>query len=65
MATWHKLVSDDDGHWYVIPYAKEEAFYEYLNKVYDDSCTEVIEEPRWLDIIDGPGSIIFTEYEAS
>jgi hypothetical protein len=65
----YRLISDDDGHWYVIPKDKEQEAICYFEKIYEyyEDMLEDEEEPEmpdWLDEISGsPTMVIFKSYE--
>ena len=51
------LVSDDDGHWAVIPAYRIDEFYDWLDTVGE-------EEPDWIDWVGGaPSLVTFENYE--
>lgn len=55
------LVSDDDGHWYVIPSSKEGAWREWRDIPSDDE--RAWEPPEFAEYINGPPSNVkFTGY---
>lgn len=54
MKTDNRLIQDDDGHWYIIPYDKEDEFYDFLE--------EYSNNPEWAIEIDGPHSLIIKDY---
>ncbi len=53
---------DIDGHRYIIPYARQSEFDEWINAVYSDGDGDVEPEPpTWAKRIEGE-DIIFTNY---
>jgi hypothetical protein len=52
----HRLISDNDGHWFVIRAGDEEQFDAYVQAMED--CTEL---PDWEPVaeVDGPHNIYF------
>ena len=49
------LVSDDDGHWYIIPETREDDFEKWVEK-------EDPEEPIWCNRVDNPHRVRFFEW---
>lgn len=58
----NKLVTDDDGHWYIIPAIMEDAFTEWLNDLDLDDFDDV---PTFCRCIDGPHVLTFDDYDAN
>lgn len=56
MNEYFELVSDDDGHDYVIPYGKRDEWNEFL----DDPEMPYIELPVWA--VEVNGTLIFSNY---
>lgn len=46
------LTSDDDGHWYVIPKAKEREFSAWVDRCGDE------EPPDWCESVGGSPSLV-------
>jgi hypothetical protein len=62
------LISDDDGHWYVVPADKRLEAYDYFEKIYKywEEMPEEEEpiEPEWLDRINtGISYVTFPSYQ--
>jgi hypothetical protein len=53
------IASDDSGHDYVVPWAKREEWYQFVDRLSDDCCEDV---PDYADRIDG-GIVTFTSWE--
>lgn len=53
------LLQDDDGHWYLIPLAKEDYFEDLINTRDYDSLGHAFSVYR----IDGPASIIIKSWD--
>lgn len=58
-----RLISDDDGHWFVIPVDEEDRFHEWVRAVEDGK--------KWKGkgydgnaLCGGPGSICFADWES-
>jgi len=51
----YTLVSDDDGHWYVIPVAKQSEFTKWLNS--DDAQDGV--SPEWAEAVGGAPCLVW------
>lgn len=57
----HVLIQDDDGHWYVIPIAKEAEAERYFAAVYTywrDGKGNLPTEPAWLKTVGGAPSLV-------
>ena len=52
-----RLVTDGDGHWYLIPNDRENDWDEWRDS--DDHATGI--PPDWAVGIDGPGSVTFVD----
>jgi len=55
MPVYNMLVSDDDGHWYIIPETREDDFEKWVEK-------EDPEEPIWCNRVDNPHRVRFFEW---
>jgi len=53
------IVSDDDGHTYVIPEEKDKEWFAFV----EDPNYGYIDEPEWARRINGKESIRFPSYE--
>ena len=59
--TRYKLLSDDDGHDFVVPVEQEKAFDLWLQSVYDPMC-EDLPMPEGVQSIGGsPSLLTFTD----
>jgi hypothetical protein len=55
-----RLVSDDDGHDYVIPADKQRAWYDFLNS----EAAELGELPEWAERLQlSPNCYTFTDWQ--
>ena len=57
-----RLIEDNDGHWFVIPAAKEDQFYKWVKaqeegKSYRGDASQFIE-------VNGPHNVLFTDWES-
>lgn len=62
---FYTMMSDDDGHRYVVPVDKLGEAHEYFDKVYafwDRGEGELPEDPDWLEETGG-GLVVFKHYE--
>lgn len=59
MNEWFTLLSDEDGHWYVVPLQEIEKFYEWLDGVYAGAN---VPQPTSAVRVDGPYAVSFTEW---
>lgn len=59
------LIQDDDCHWYLVPAEKREDAREYFQEVYEywEHNTGQLkpDKPEWLQRIDGPHRLTFTD----
>jgi hypothetical protein len=60
---FHRLIQDDDGHWYVIPTSAITAFYRWVaaGPYWEGYDGPVFDNSR----VDGPQSVAFTDYAVS
>lgn len=55
------LVTDNDSHWYVIPYEREEDWNYFLELDPDDEASWDV--PSWADAVGGsPSNVVFKDY---
>jgi hypothetical protein len=62
-STDHRLISDDDGHWYVISVADTERFYKFVQDcATDEGCP--VKEGNYFNAkrVDGPHAITFKNW---
>ena len=68
--TEYILITDNDGHWFVIPADKQDEWWSYLIAVdaagnpSDDNPPDYPQEPEWVEQVGGaPLLVRFTEYK--
>lgn len=47
----YRFISDDDGHWYIIPEDKVQEFYEYIDNI---GSYGFAKEPEWIQSCNSP-----------
>ena len=64
MGEWHCLVSDGDGHWYVIPHHKKEEFEALVEQCEgdDDAAYEAQRKIGDFEIVNGPHTVKFQDW---
>lgn len=60
-----RIVSDDDGHNFVIPEDRESEWEDFLNKVAESTygVVDIPDDPEWAKRVDGVSSVVFPEYK--